>query len=522
MKPESPSQTSLKSDSISSPSLIYLANSMHKSSEWLNELREIHYVPYNSCNSLTIYSYKYWQSENKFLVATKANNLKEFCFKSVLSANEDLSLDNIDFLFSNRSSVSSGNSNAPEEEIDSTSMDEKSTAHNELMYLEPYVKIHQLSKIKNEGLISSIDVLEIDNFSVFVVSFALKRKPVEKYFVQIYCDFETSDLELILECCQEFELDSMPHRVSNISCVKYDDTHAHTDQARTIEKFLMINCSKRTNIFFSIDIENRKFEKVDKIENIFLEFEYENIPDNCTSHDMRHFDAINEQSLNRRLTAIGCQNGWLGVFLVDSAKNELLNYWDYENDSFITQLHFFTTKSIQDWSTIDTDKIPINLLTLRSLEPTRIFNNVLNYENNSDDYQDLEITNLCDLVTSAIIYDATFSGYNSIILGTFGKCVLFYSPVPINLDDSGNKTRPFRSQKFHYEKKREFPFKHSVMGLCKTQLTGNGAFDLVILTLNGLSIWQYCPERLAELVNQKFEENEQLYLDMINLASAKI
>ena len=113
MKPESPSQTSLKSDSISSPSLIYLANSMHKSSEWLNELREIHYVPYNSCNSLTIYSYKYWQSENKFLVATKANNLKEFCFKSVLSANEDLSLDNIDFLFSNRSSVSSGNSNAP-------------------------------------------------------------------------------------------------------------------------------------------------------------------------------------------------------------------------------------------------------------------------------------------------------------------------------------------------------------------------------------------------------------------------
>jgi hypothetical protein len=72
-----------------------------------------------------------------------------------------------------------------------------------------------------------------------------------------------------------------------------------------------------------------------------------------------------------------------------------------------------------------------------------------------------------------------------------------------------------RAQKFCYEKRREFPFKHSVMGLCKTQLTGNGAYDLVVLTLNGLSIWQYCPQRLAELVNQRFEEKEQMYLEQI-------
>lgn len=137
--------------------------------------------------------------------------------------------------------------------------------------------------------------------------------------------------------------------------------------------------------------------------------------------------------------------------------------------------------------------------------------NVLNYENNIEDYQDLDIPICCDLVTSAVIYDATFSGYNSIILGTFGKTVLFYSPLPVNSED-----RFSRHQKFHYEKKREIPFKHSVMGLCKTQLSGNGAYDLVILTLNGLSIWQYSPGRLAELVNQRFEENEQMFLESIN------
>lgn len=95
MTQESPSHGSSKSNSVNSLSHMYLVNSMLKSFEWLNELREIHYVPYNSCNSLTIYSYKYWINENKFLVATKANNLKvrlrtqknkmnnEFCTKAL-------------------------------------------------------------------------------------------------------------------------------------------------------------------------------------------------------------------------------------------------------------------------------------------------------------------------------------------------------------------------------------------------------------------------------------------------------
>ena len=39
---------------------------------------------------------------------------------------------------------------------------------------------------------------------------------------------------------------------------------------------------------------------------------------------MKYFAANNCSSFNRRLTALGCQNGWLGVFLIDSAKNGTL------------------------------------------------------------------------------------------------------------------------------------------------------------------------------------------------------
>lgn len=70
------SSVSASSSSILFNSNSNLANKLLKSCDWLNELEELHYFPYNSCNSLTIYSYKYWKSQNKLLVSTKENNLK--------------------------------------------------------------------------------------------------------------------------------------------------------------------------------------------------------------------------------------------------------------------------------------------------------------------------------------------------------------------------------------------------------------------------------------------------------------
>ena len=111
-------------------------------------------MPYNSCNSLTIYSYKYWLNENKFLIATKANNLKEFYFKNVLLTPDDSNIENSEYLFSNRSSVSSGSSSNPiNTNNQETKTEEKTLIHNDLTYLEPYVKLHQFSRIKSIDLL---------------------------------------------------------------------------------------------------------------------------------------------------------------------------------------------------------------------------------------------------------------------------------------------------------------------------------------------------------------------------------
>lgn len=163
-----------------------------------------------------------------------------------------------------------------------------------------------------------------------------------------------------------------------------------------------------------------------------------------------------------------------------------------------------------------------------------ISSNVLYSEEGYENYQDLEISSSYDLVTSAVIYDATFIGYNSIVLGTFGRSVLFFCPtktactdinesgdvyrqantmaselLTTDLSESGqttNRRQPRYS--FTYEFKREIVFKHSVLGLLTGLVSNNGALDLIILTLNGISVWQYDPEKVIELANKLFEQRE--------------
>ena len=159
-----------------------------------------------------------------------------------------------------------------------------------------------------------------------------------------------------------------------------------------------------------------------------------------------------------------------------------------------------------------------------------------------DEWQDLEISHFCDLVTSATVYDATFSGYNSIVLGTFGKVACFFCPMLVDAleqtvdelaasdgGEAASKTSSASSAKaffkpgaktFRYELKRELLFKHSILGLKASKLTGNGAFDLAVLTLNGISIWQYDPESVVELINQKYEQHDKAIASRLASASS--
>ncbi len=116
ISPESQS-TTVQIDSQQTKSELQPSSAtLNKSVEWLSNLRELNYFPYNSCNSLTVYSYKYWTSQNRLLCATKENNLKEAYFQALkVERNENSS-------------------------ADSTTLDS---------YLQPVFKVHKLPKLKS-------------------------------------------------------------------------------------------------------------------------------------------------------------------------------------------------------------------------------------------------------------------------------------------------------------------------------------------------------------------------------------
>lgn len=131
-------------------------NNLLKNCDWLNDLLELHYFAYNSCNSLTIYSHKFWHNSRKLVVATKENNIKEVFFNQVEVVSEN---DQATKILSTQSSISSGNSNSnpnpnPNQAArKASSFESKSNMSindSDGSYLEPVYKIHKLPKIKSE------------------------------------------------------------------------------------------------------------------------------------------------------------------------------------------------------------------------------------------------------------------------------------------------------------------------------------------------------------------------------------
>lgn len=114
-----------------------LAKKLVGSCEWLHSINELHYFSYNSCNSLTIYSYKFWPQKNSLLVSTKENNIKQVSFVERTCKVMDKVTQRVEYTIGGeQASVAV----QPSSDVESDQM---------VTYLEPVFRIHKMPKISS-------------------------------------------------------------------------------------------------------------------------------------------------------------------------------------------------------------------------------------------------------------------------------------------------------------------------------------------------------------------------------------
>ncbi|KAG7259116.1 hypothetical protein CRUP_015326, partial [Coryphaenoides rupestris] len=241
-------------------------------------------------------------------------------------------------------------------------------------------------------------------------------------FLNIYCDYEPGS---------EFNLESIAR-----SIVKEEEDNASLHQ----------------------------FEE-QPVERLFPELQ--DLPSNVLWLDMLSVPG------GRRFSAYGCQNGCVGLALVDQSGPAVLQSWRVLQDSPVSTVLLFSlntdsssSKDIQEHGTSNPEFLP-----------------------ESDHW---------DAVLCALVVDLDFDGQKEVLIGTYGQELLCYKFQ--EQPDSGCST----DRLFQMVWRRSF--KSPVLSITYSDLTGDGLKELAILTLKGLHIMQHSLSSTADLVLQRLSK----------------
>lgn len=191
---------------------------------------------------------------------------------------------------------------------------------------------------------------------------------------------------------------------------------------------------------------------------------------------------------NRRLTAFGCQNGSVGLSLVNQKGPEILKNWRVQHDSPISTVLLFPLKQQQQSTdTNSSQRETFNLLVTSAVEMAVVYRDVEQYGLSRQ--LCLAESDQCDAVLCALVVDLDFDGQHELLLGTYGQDLLCYK---------------FHQPTGAFEDKLQLlwrrSFKSPLLSLMYLDLDGDGLRELAVLTLKGLHILQHSLKTTADLV----------------------
>ncbi|KAK0150563.1 KICSTOR complex protein kaptin [Merluccius polli] len=323
-------------------------------------------------------------------------------------------------------------------------------------------------------------------------------------FLNIYCDYEPGsefNLESIAQSCLNLELQFTPFQLYH--------TEVHCEGGGRETVFLLSGNNQRIHLYKEVrnrsPVHNASLHQFEEqpVERLFPELQ--DLPSNVLWLDMLSVPG------GRRFSAYGCQNGCVGLALVDQSKPEVLQSWRVLQDSPISTVLLFSLNSDSPSATAEEKDLnekhrlgmingasftaaemgSYNLLVTSTIETAIVYRDIQEHGMSNPVF--LLESDQWDAVLCALVVDLDFDGQKEVLIGTYGQELLCYK---------------FQEQ-LHSESDRLFQlvwrrsFKSPVLSITYSDLTGDGLKELAILTLKGLHIMQHALSSTADLVLQR-------------------
>ncbi|XP_043934943.1 KICSTOR complex protein kaptin [Protopterus annectens] len=236
------------------------------------------------------------------------------------------------------------------------------------------------------------------------------------------------------------------------------------------------------------------FPELKEMQSNVLSLNVLNIPNSC-----------------RRLTAFGCQSGYVGICHVDQYSKTVLHEWNMQQDGPISKVVLFSLTNFIEKKGYDglqqaPSNVPggesveeHNLLVTSTIELSVVYRNVL--KDGLNEQLILPESDQYDSVLCALVVDVDFDGVKEILLGTYGQELLCYKYIRNGSADPDTISCDPAVQaagEFCLLWKRSFL--SPLLSMVYVDLTYDGLSELAVSSLKGLHILQHSLNQTTALV----------------------
>ncbi|KAM9046555.1 KICSTOR complex protein kaptin isoform 2-T2 [Megaptera novaeangliae] len=237
------------------------------------------------------------------------------------------------------------------------------------------------------------------------------------------------------------------------------------------------------------DYEPGSEYNLDSIAQSCLNLELQFTPFQLCHADVLWLDVHNLPGTSRRLSALGCQSGYVRVAHVDQQSREVLQTWTILQDGPISRVIVFSLSAPEE-----TEDRPqqeeYSVLVASMLEPAVVYRDLLS--RGLEDQLLLPGSDQFDSVLCGLVTDIDLDGRPEVLVATYGQELLCYKYC------SPERGLPGAQRGFRLLWQRSFS--SPLLAMAHVDLTGDGLRELAVVSLKGVHILQHSLIQASELV----------------------